>query len=302
MPTQPRSQEDPNSTVSGRPHIAVASLLIARALRDKAVTIGSAILLLITVMALFPWAITSRDPNSIDSTARLSGPSRQHLLGTDELGRDVWSRVVYGASISLTVAFIGVSIALILGLSIGIAATLQGTRIDNVVMRITDVLFAFPSILLALVIMAGLGTGARSVTIALAIVYVPRFARVARGAVMVVKNELYVEAARAVGVPEWRIMTRHVLPNILAPLIVQFSVSMGFAIIVEASLSFLGLGLPPPDPAWGSMLARGKNFMEISPWAMLGPGLALTITVVGFNLLGDGLRDLFDPYLQHQNM
>lgn len=299
---QPGSGGDANSTVSGRRNVSVASLLIGRALRDKAITIGSAILLLITVMALLPWSMTGRDPNYIDSQNRLSGPSRQHLLGTDEVGRDVWSRVVHGASISLTVAFIGVSIALILGLGIGVAANLKGTRIDNAVMRITDVLFAFPSILLALMIMAGLGPGARSVTIALSIVYTPRFARVARGAVMVVKNELYVEAARGVGVPEWRIITRHILPNILAPLIVQFSVSMGFAIIVEASLSFLGLGLPPPDPAWGSMLARGKNFMEISPWAMLGPGLALTLTVVGFNLLGDGLRDLFDPYLQHQHM
>jgi len=263
--------------------------------KEKAIGLGGAIVLGIMLMALFPQAVSVADPNRIDVSVLLTGPSLAHPLGTDELGRDVWSRVVVGARVSLVVALAAVGGALVAGSIIGVSAAWASGRVDNLIMRLMDLAIAFPSILLAMMIIAALGLGARSVIIAIALVNTPGFARIARGAVLGIKGELYIEAARALGAHESSIITRHVLPNISPPLIVGFSVSMGFAIIVEASLSFLGLGLPPPHPAWGSMLFKGKDFMEISPWGMIGPGLALTLTVVGFNLLGDGMRDLFDP-------
>ncbi|HEV8353488.1 MAG TPA: ABC transporter permease [bacterium] len=264
-------------------------------MKEKAVGFGGAIVLGIVLMALFPQAIAVADPNRIDVSVLLAGPSLAHPLGTDELGRDVWSRVVVGARVSLIVALAAVGSALVAGSIIGVVAAWASGRVDNLIMRLMDLAIAFPSILLAMMIIAALGLGARSVIIAIALVNTPGFARIARAAVLGIKGELYIEAARALGAHESWIITHHVLPNILPPLMVGFSVSMGFAIIVEASLSFLGLGLPPPHPAWGSMLFKGKDFMEISPWGMIGPGLALTLTVVGFNLLGDGMRDLFDP-------
>jgi peptide/nickel transport system permease protein len=263
--------------------------------REKAIGLGGAIVFGMALMALFPQAIAVTDPNRLDVSVLLTGPSLAHPLGTDELGRDIWSRVVVGARVSLIVALAAIGSALVAGSMIGVFAAWAGGRVDNLSMRLMDLAFAFPSILLAMMIIAALGLGARSVIIAIAIVNTPGFARIARGAVMGIKNDLYIEAARALGAQESWIIMRHVLPNISPPLIVGFSVSMGFAIIVEASLSFLGLGLPPPHPAWGSMLFKGKDFMEISPWGMIGPGLALTLTVIGFNLLGDGMRDLFDP-------
>jgi peptide/nickel transport system permease protein len=267
--------------------------------RQMAVALGGAIVLAIVVMAVFPQVISRTDPNRLDVSAILTGPSVAHPLGTDELGRDVWSRVVFGARVSLGVALAAVASALVAGAVIGVFAGWTKPRVDNIVMRVMDLAFAFPSILLAMMIIAALGLGAQSVIIAIAIVNTPGFARIARGAVMSIKNELYIEAARALGAYESRIIMRHVLPNISPPLVVGFSVSMGFAIIVEASLSFLGLGLPPPHPAWGSMLFQGKDFMEISPWGMIAPGVALTMTVVGFNLLGDGIRDILAPAIRN---
>lgn len=267
--------------------------------RQMAVALGGAIVLAIVGMAVFPQVISRTDPNRLDVSAILTGPSVAHPLGTDELGRDVWSRVVFGARVSLGVALAAVASALVAGAVIGVFAGWTKPRVDNIVMRVMDLAFAFPSILLAMMIIAALGLGAQSVIIAIAIVNTPGFARIARGAVMSIRNELYIEAARALGAYESRIIMRHVLPNISPPLVVGFSVSMGFAIIVEASLSFLGLGLPPPHPAWGSMLFQGKDFMEISPWGMIAPGVALTMTVVGFNLLGDGIRDILAPAIRN---
>lgn len=267
--------------------------------RGASAVLGGAIVLGIVIMALFPGAIATADPNRIDVSVVLTGPSLAHPLGADELGRDLWSRMVFGARVSLAVALAAVGSALVTGSIIGIFSAWTSARVDNLIMRIMDLAFAFPSILIAMMITAAMGLGAQSVIIAIAIVNTPGFARIARGAVIGIKNELYIEAARALGAREFRIIMRHVLPNVAPPLIVGFSVSMGFAIIVEASLSFLGLGLPPPHPAWGSMLFQGKDFLEISPWGMIGPGLALTITVVGFNLLGDGIRDLFDPMIRN---
>lgn len=267
--------------------------------RGASAVLGGAIVLGIVIMALFPGAIATADPNRIDVSVVLTGPSLAHPLGADELGRDLWSRMVFGARVSLAVALAAVGSALVTGSIIGIFSAWTSARVDNLIMRIMDLAFAFPSILIAMMITSAMGLGAQSVIIAIAIVNTPGFARIARGAVIGIKNELYIEAARALGAREFRIIMRHVLPNVAPPLIVGFSVSMGFAIIVEASLSFLGLGLPPPHPAWGSMLFQGKDFLEISPWGMIGPGLALTITVVGFNLLGDGIRDLFDPMIRN---
>jgi peptide/nickel transport system permease protein len=252
---------------------------------------------MLLLMALVPDLIAPADPTDMDVVSRLAPPSVDHPLGTDELGRDIFSRLVYGSRVSLLVGIGGVTSAMLVGSLIGIIAGLGSTHMDNIIMRVLDVLLAFPAILLALAVMAGVGVGFKSTIIAIAVVYVPRFSRVARGATLVVDQELYVEAARAIGAPYWRIVRCHVAPNIAAPIIVQFTVYLGFAILVEATLSFLGLGVQPPRPAWGAMLSNGKAFMELSPWVVMGPGFAIMITVLGFNLLGDGLRDILDPQL-----
>lgn len=271
--------------------------VLQRFLQDKGAVIGSLIILVLLLMALAPDLIAPADPTDMDVVERLAPPSINHLLGTDELGRDIFSRVVYGARVSLLVGIGGVSSAMLVGSLVGIIAGLASTRVDNIIMRILDVFLAFPAILLALSIMAAVGVGFKSIIIAIAVVYTPRFSRVARGATLVVDQEVYIEAARAIGAPYWRIIRRHVAPNVAAPIMVQFTVYLGFAILVEATLSFLGLGVQPPQPAWGAMLSNGKAFMEISPWVVMGPGFAIMITVLAFNLLGDGLRDILDPYL-----
>ena len=234
------------------------------------------------------------------SDFRIQGqpPSLAHLMGTDEFGRDVFSRVIWGAQASLQAGATAASIALVAGLILGMLAAYYGGRTDSLIMRCMDVVLAFPYILLAIAVVAILGPGLRNAMIAIAIVYVPHYARVVRGSVLSVRARDFVEAARAIGARDGRVMWQHVLPNTLAPVIVQTTLNVGSAIIDTAGLSFLGLGTQPPTPDWGNMLSAGRNYVIDSPWIATFPGLAILATVLAFNLMGDALRDAFDPRLR----
>lgn len=226
---------------------------------------------------------------------RFSGPSWDHWFGTDDLGRDVFSRALVAARGSLQVGAIAVGIALGLGVPIGLVSGYYGGATDAVLMRLMDIVFSFPAILLAIAVVAVRGPGLGNAMIAIGIVYMPIFARITRGSVITVRSEVYVRAARSLGATDARILRKHILPNIVAPIIVQTSLSLAFAILSEAALSFLGLGVQPPQPSWGRMLADGRGFIKQAPWIGIFPGLAILATVMAFNLVGDGLRDALDP-------
>jgi peptide/nickel transport system permease protein len=260
---------------------------------------GSIIIFVLGVIALFGHVLAPYDPTQMDFTALFAPPSLAHPFGTDEFGRDVFSRVLHGARVSFQVAFIAVGISASVGVLLGALAGFYGRWLDEVIMRFMDILFAFPAVLLAITVMAMLGRGVENAMIAIAIVYMPIFARVTRGAVIAVRNLEYINAVRALGQSDLRIILRHILPNATAPIIVQVSLSLAFAILAEAALSFFGLGTQPPDPSWGRMLSEGRSFLREAPWMGIFPGLAIMISVMGFNFLGDGLRDLLDPRLRN---
>lgn len=269
-----------------------------RFLRHRVGMIGLTILVILVLLALFGPTLAPYAPNAMDFNAPFAPPSAAHLLGTDDFGRDTLSRVMYGARVSLLVGVIAVSIAATIGTTLGMLAG-YGTRlVDELIMRSMDVLLAFPTILLAIAIMAILGKGVANAMIAIGVVYIPIFARIARGEVLAVKHEEFVLAARALGTNDFDILARHILPNILAPIIVETSLSLSFAILAEAALSFFGLGTQPPDPSWGRMLSEGRAFFNQSAWMGIFPGLAIMFSVMGFNFLGDGLRDSLDPRLR----
>ena len=228
---------------------------------------------------------------------RLAAPSRAHWLGTDDVGRDVWARIVYGARLSLLVGVAVVALSFILGMACGLAAGYY-RRLDNVIMRIMDGLMAFPAIVLAIALMAALGPSVLNVIISIGIVYAPRVARVVRGSVLVVRETTYVEAAHALGVSDLVLIVRHIVPNILSPVIVQGSFVFAAAVLTEAALSFLGVGVPPYVPSWGVILAEGRLYIQQAPWLVIYPGLAIMLTIFGLNLFGDGLRDLLDPKIR----
>jgi peptide/nickel transport system permease protein len=259
--------------------------------------IGVVIITLVVLVAVSAPFIAPYGPTA-QVSKRLLDPSAQHLLGTDEIGRDVFSRIIFGSRVSLYVGIIAVTLALSLGATTGIISGYMGGTFDNLVMRLVDLLFAFPGLVLAIVIAGLLGPSISNTMIAIGIVYAPQYARVSRSSVLSVKEELYIEAARTVGGRGTHIVIRHILPNIVAPLIVLTTLSMSTAILTEAALSFLGLGTQPPDPSWGAMLSTGRRYMEIAPWVAIFPGLAIMFAVLGFNLLGDGLRDALDPRLR----
>jgi peptide/nickel transport system permease protein len=261
---------------------------------------GFIIVFIFVLLALLAPVISPYDPYEMSGDDMLSEPSSSHWMGTDQFGRDIMTRMMYGAQISLKVGSISVGIALLLGVTMGVLAGYFGKWTDAVLSRVTDVMFSFPDILLALAIMAVLGTSLTNVMIAIGIVYTPIFARIARGAVLGMKDALYIEAARSMGVGHWKIIKRHVLPNIMAPLIVQTTLSFAFAILAEAALSFLGLGVEPDTPSWGIMLNEGKDWMETAWWVAVFPGLAITLAVLSFNIMGDGLRDALDPRLKDE--
>ncbi|WP_082233144.1 ABC transporter permease [Halobacillus massiliensis] len=256
--------------------------------------------ILIIVAITAPW-VAPYDPYKMAPDARLAGPSLAHLFGTDQFGRDILSRIIYGSRISLQVGLISVGLSVVAGTIIGVVAAYYGKWVDAALSRLTDVMFSFPDILLALVIMAILGPSLTNLMIAVGIVYTPIFARIARGAVLSIKNSLYIEAARSMGISNIKIMWRHILPNSLAPLIVQVTLSFAFAILAEAALSFLGLGVSPDTPSWGIMLNEGKSWMETAWWIAVFPGIAITLAVFSFNVMGDGLRDALDPRLKNES-
>lgn len=260
--------------------------------------VGAAMLVLLLLAALGANLVAPYDPLKMEMADRLQGPSLRHPFGTDDFGRDVLSRIIHGARISLKVGGTAVGIATAAGVSLGLVSGYMGGPVDNWVMRVMDVLLAFPAILLAIAIMAILGPSTVNVMIAIGIVYIPVFARIVRGSVLAVKENDYVEAARAIGVRDLGIMLRHVLPNAMDAIIVQISLALAFSILAEASLSFLGLGTQPPEPSWGSMLSFGREYITEAPWLTVFPGLAIFVTVFSLNLVGDGLRDALDPRLK----
>jgi peptide/nickel transport system permease protein len=259
--------------------------------------IGAGLIAIVVLLALAANLIAPYGPVAQIASPLLQ-PGHGFLAGTDELGRDELSRLIFGARVSLYVGVLAVSIALACGATSGIVAGFYGGWLDNALMRAMDILFSLPAIVLAIAITSILGPSLTNAMIAIGIVYAPTFARIARGPTLAVMNLAYIEAARAIGAPSWTIILRHVLPNVSAPLLVQTTVSLSTAILTEAALSFLGLGTQPPTASWGLMLNAARQYMLIDPWIAVLPGVAIALTVLGFNLLGDGLRDLLDPRIR----
>lgn len=263
--------------------------------RNKTAVVCASILFLIVLSAWFAPMLAAHSPTDMHNELRLQGSSAEFLLGTDQFGRDILSRILYGARVSLLVGLTSVVISVIFGTLFGLVAGYFGRTIDGVIMRVMDILFAFPEILLALAIIAALGPGMFNTILAIGIVNIPVFTRTVRGAVLSVKNLEYVESARAIGAGTGRILFREILPNVTAPLLVQGSIAISGAILTESALSFLGLGIQPPDPSWGGMIAEARRFMELTPGMIVWPSLAMVITILTFNMFGDALRDLLDP-------
>ena len=266
--------------------------------RNRGAVFGLAVLVVIVLMSIFAPLLAPYDPVAQGVGPALQRPSLEHWAGTDSFGRDLLSRIIYGARIALIVGVVSVALAMVIGVTLGLAAGYYGGWLDIVVMRVMDGLFAFPIIILAIAMMAIMGFGVLNVIIAVAVGFIAPFARVTRADVLAVKEEPYVEAARLAGVSGPAIILRHVLPNVMAPIIVQAALRVSGAIITESGLSFLGLGPPPPNPVWGSMIAEGRNFIVMAPHVSTFPGIALMLAIVGLNLLGDGLRDTLDPRLR----
>lgn len=266
--------------------------------KNKIGAIGAVVVILLIFVAIAAPLIAPYSPREMNTIRRMEGPSADHFFGTDRFGRDEFSRIVYGARVSLQVGVIAVSIGVLSGLVLGLMAGYYGKFLDSIIMRFMDILFAFPSILLALVVIAVLGPSLTNTMIAIGITNMPVFTRIVRASVLSVREEEYVTAARALGLKDVRLLARHILPNILAPVIVQASLALSGAILTEAALSFLGLGIQPPTPSWGSMLSESRRYMELAPWTAIFPSLAIMVTVMSFNLFGDGLRDILDPRIK----
>src|SRR5689334_20920183 len=269
-----------------------------RLVRNRIGMAGAIIVIGCLVVAVLAPLIAPYGAEETHPNWKLFAPNEYFLFGTDEFGRDILSRIMFGAQISLQVGLISVALALAFGATAGLIAGFVGGWLDGLIMRCMDVLFAFPAILLAIGIMAVLGTGVLNAMLAIGVVYAPSFARLTRASVLSLKEMEFIQAARVVGIGETQILARHVFPNILAPLIVQISFSLSTAILTEASLSFLGLGTPPSTASWGAMLSASRRFVELDPWPAIFPGLAIMLLVLGFNLFGDGLRDVLDPRLR----
>src|SRR5215467_4535364 len=275
----------------GRP----VRLALRRLLRRRAAVVGLAVVVFFIALAVLAPLLAPYDPIATDWRAVRKPPSALHFFGTDELGRDVLARVIWGARASLMAGLVSVSIAVAVAVPLGLISGYLGGVVDGLVMRVVDAMLAIPFLILAIALAAFLGPNLMNAMIAIGVVQTPIFTRLTRGQALAVKHEDYIEAARAVGNPHRRILVRHILPNILAPISVQATLAVAAAIIAEASLSFLGLGQQPPAPSWGSMLNTASHFLSQAPWMALWPGLAIFTLVLSFNLLGDGLRDALDP-------
>jgi len=284
------------SATSSRAVVPARRRLRSRFFRHPGARIGGLLIFLAAGGALLAPLLTTYSPVAVAPVERLQGPSGAHLLGTDIYGRDTFARVLYGGRISLAVGVLSVGLAVAVGGTVGALSGFWGGWVDAAVMRVADVLLAFPAILLAIGLLAFLGGGFWNVVLAIAIVYTAPLSRVARAGVLSVRHEEYVDAARAIGLGDGRILARHVMPNAIAPLIVESTLRLALAILAEAALSFLGLGTQPPAPTWGQMIAEGRAVMTFTAWPAIGPGLAIIVTVLGFNLFGDAIRDALDPH------
>jgi peptide/nickel transport system permease protein len=275
------------------------SSFVRTLLRHNRVGFGAGVLLLVFVLlAVFAPLVATGDPTDMSPLDRLKSPADSGLMGTDVFGRDVWSRIVFGARISLGVGVVSVLVAAVMGTVLGLIAGYVGRWQEYVTMRVMDVLFSFPSILLAILIVSIWGAGFRSIIVAIALVQTPIFARIVRGSTLSLKHVEFVQASIAGGASTKRVLFRHVLPNVAGPILVQLALSMSGAVIMEAALSYLGLGAVPPTPSLGSMLSENRNAMEMAPWTVLYPGLALAVLVLCINMFGDAIRDLLDPRLR----
>jgi peptide/nickel transport system permease protein len=264
----------------------------------RLVIVGLVLVTVLVFLGLFGKFIAPYNPIKQDLQSVLAAPTAAHLLGTDELGRDILSRLLYGASISLQVGIGAVLIASIPGVALGMSVGYRGGALDNIVMRVLDGLMAFPALILALTIVSVLGSNLFNVMLAIAVTSFPHYARLVRGQVLAVREFEYITAIRTVGARDTRIVFRHILPNVISPVLVQASLGVGFAITAEAGLSFLGLGVQPPTPTWGSMIQVGFQYLEIAPWLVMAPGTLIFMAVLGFNLFGDGIREALDPHLR----
>jgi peptide/nickel transport system permease protein len=267
-------------------------------LRSRSATFGMALIGVVLLVALAGPALAPYDPLKPAPLDRLQGPSQAHLFGTDSLGRDILSRVIYGARISILIGLISVSISLVPGTLLGLVSGYFGGRIDSLIMRLMDMLLAFPAILLAIFITAILEPNLTNTMVAVGIVYIPHYARIVRSSVLSLKEQLFVQAIGHLGGSHLRILTRHILPNAMPPIIVYATLGMGTAVLQAAALGFLGLGAQPPQPEWGAMLSEGRQYIQIAPHVAAFPGAAILVLVLGFNLFGDGLRDVLDPSLR----
>jgi peptide/nickel transport system permease protein len=272
--------------------------VLRQAARTRLGPLGVVVMIVAIAVALFAPLISPYDPLKQDLGNTLARPDRAHLMGTDNVGRDVLSRMMWGTRVSLLAGFGSVALAMVTGGLLGLLAGYAGGRTDGLVMRVMDAVLSFPPLVLALALGAVLGAGLTGVVIALGVVYTPTFARLMRGQVLTITARDYVEAARALGAPGWRVAWHHVLPNAAAPIVIQASLSVAFAILAEASLSFLGLGIQPPGASWGSMINAGRGYLQQAPWIVFWPGTALFVTVVGLNFVGDAVREALDPRLR----
>lgn len=272
--------------------------LLRRLVRNRLVLTGLLMAVFLIFVAVFADVISPKDPLAVDIVARLRPPSSEFPMGTDRFGRDLLSRLIHGARISLGVAFSSVTVAMVAGTILGLVAGYMGGIWDLVISRIMDIFFSFPLLLLTIAIAAMLGPGIENAIMAITIAYTPFYARVARAPVLVEREKDYVAAARVTGASDWRIISRHIFPNILAPVIVQATVDIAYAILTEASLSYLGLGAQIPTPSWGTILNEGRTYLQLAPWISIFPGIAIMLAVLAFNLVGDGLRDALDPRLR----
>jgi peptide/nickel transport system permease protein len=282
---------DTSTGADGGPSLRPRQRFWRRFRRQRPALVALGFLIFLTIVAIFAPLLAPADPNAQALRDAMQSPSWEHWLGTDELGRDVLSRLIYASRLSLLAALQAVVVGVVLGVPPGLVAGYLGGRIDVLIMRVTDAVMSFPPLILAIAIVGVLGPNLRNAMLAIGVVFAPRFVRLVRGTVLAVRAETFIEASRSIGTPMPKIIRRHILPNVMSPLIVQISLAAGFAMLAEASLSFLGLGAQPPDASWGVMLGRGFREISRAPWLVLAPGAAVAMTVLAFNVLGDGIRD-----------
>ena len=266
--------------------------------KNKLAILGLIIIIVMILIAFFADFIAPYGYDEQDLTMAFQGPGNGHLFGTDEFGRDIFSRVVYGTRISLLIGFVAVAIAVVIGVLLGAISGYYGDKVDNIIMRLMDILLSIPQILLAIAIVAALGNGLFNLMLAVGLSSIPHYARIIRASVLSIKDQEFIEAAKAAGSSDLRIIFKHIIPNCLAPIIVQATLGVALAILTAAGLSFIGLGIAPPTPEWGSMLSSGRNYIRDDSYMTMFPGLAIVVTIFALNVLGDGLRDALDPKLK----